>query len=199
KANTICVAYEGMEAFFPAKKIVLTGNPVRQDLLITEAKKKEAYTHFDLDPNKKTILIVGGSLGARTINESILAYYGERGLNPQGEHRGLDPQGERERHCGLDPQGEGARHCGLDPQSPDNVQIIWQTGKAYYEGIAGQARNDNDKKEGSILNSKLYTLNSKYEFISRMDLAYSIADLIISRAGAGSISEFCLLGKPVIL
>ncbi|GHT49204.1 UDP-N-acetylglucosamine--N-acetylmuramyl-(pentapeptide) pyrophosphoryl-undecaprenol N-acetylglucosamine transferase [Bacteroidia bacterium] len=203
KANTICVAYEGMEAFFPAKKIVLTGNPVRQDLLITEAKKKEAYTHFNLDPNKKTILIIGGSLGAKTINESILAYYG----SPQGEHRRLAPQGER---SGLDPQGERERHCGLDPQSPDNVQIIWQTGKAYYEGIAGQARNDKSVTATPhpspftlhptpfTLHPTPYTLHP-LDFISRMDLAYSIADLIISRAGAGSISEFCLLGKPVIL
>ncbi|GHT21070.1 UDP-N-acetylglucosamine--N-acetylmuramyl-(pentapeptide) pyrophosphoryl-undecaprenol N-acetylglucosamine transferase [Bacteroidia bacterium] len=158
KAHKICVAYEGMEAFFPQEKIVQTGNPVRQDLVVTEAKKREACTFFGLNPNKKTVLVVGGSLGARTINESI------------------------------------ARHCALDPQPSEagDVQFIWQTGKSYYDGMAGQAH-----KDGGVgaTHSDVHPM----AFISRMDLAYSAADLIISRAGAGSISEFCLLGKPVIL
>jgi UDP-N-acetylglucosamine--N-acetylmuramyl-(pentapeptide) pyrophosphoryl-undecaprenol N-acetylglucosamine transferase len=144
KAAKICVAYDGMEQFFPKEKIVLTGNPVRQDLVITDEKRKEAYSHFGLDPNKKTILIVGGSLGARTLNESVLAHLKE-----------IEESG---------------------------VQVIWQTGKNYV---------------GAKNLSPLPIVQT--EFISRMDLVYSVADLIVSRAGAGSISEFCLLGKPVIL
>ncbi|GHT12662.1 UDP-N-acetylglucosamine--N-acetylmuramyl-(pentapeptide) pyrophosphoryl-undecaprenol N-acetylglucosamine transferase [Bacteroidia bacterium] len=145
KAAKICVAYEGMESFFPQEKIVLTGNPVRQDLACTAEKRQEAYAYFNLDPAKKTIVIIGGSLGARTINESVLA------------------------------------------QSPENngVQIIWQTGKYYYDEIADKTSND----------SNLHPM----AFISRMDLAYSVADLVISRAGASSISELCLLGKAAIL
>ncbi|GHT45404.1 UDP-N-acetylglucosamine--N-acetylmuramyl-(pentapeptide) pyrophosphoryl-undecaprenol N-acetylglucosamine transferase [Bacteroidia bacterium] len=174
KAAKICVAYDGMEQFFPKEKIVLTGNPVRQDLVITDEKRKEAYSHFGLDPNKKTILIVGGSLGARTLNESVLAHLKEI----------------KRSSC----------HCGLDPQSHEyhGVQFIWQTGKYYYEEIAGQATSF--RAESRNRNDKNFPENFHLtEFVSRMDLAYSIADLIVSRAGAGSISEFCLLGKPVIL
>jgi len=149
KAAKICVAYDGMEQFFAADKIVLTGNPVRQDLVVTEEKRKEAYSYFQLDPNKKTIVVIGGSLGARTINESIIA--------------------------------------SLDKIKESNVQFIWQSGKYYYQ-------NSKEELEKQPNSSVILT-----EFISRMDLAYSVADLIISRAGAGSISEFCLLGKPVIL
>jgi len=149
KATKICVAYEGMERFFPKKKIILTGNPVRENLESTEAKRKEAYAHFNLDPNKKTILVLGGSLGARSINESFVS-----ALQLIDEH---------------------------------DVQFIWQSGKFYYF---------NSKEKLRYYPQAPVYLAS---FIARMDLAYSIADLIISRAGAGSISEFCLLGKPVIL
>jgi len=150
KAERICVAYEGMEKFFPKDKIILTGNPVRQDLEVSEEKKKEAYTYFNLAPNKKIILILGGSLGARTINQSIIQSLPV-----------IDKQ--------------------LD------VQFLWQSGKYYYQ---------DSLKALSDYPSAPIRLT---EFISRMDLAYSCADLVISRAGAGSISEFCILGKPVIL
>ncbi|MDR0799377.1 MAG: undecaprenyldiphospho-muramoylpentapeptide beta-N-acetylglucosaminyltransferase [Dysgonamonadaceae bacterium] len=149
KAAKICVAYEGMEQFFPAEKIVLTGNPVRE-LKMENGELKTAYEYFNFSPDKKTLLIVGGSLGARTINESILS--------------------------------------GIEKLLQSDVQVIWQTGKCYYPEIKEK------------LNSQLSTFNFQLtEFISRMDYAYDIADLVISRAGAGSISEFCLLGKPVIL
>jgi undecaprenyldiphospho-muramoylpentapeptide beta-N-acetylglucosaminyltransferase len=150
KAEVICVAYEGMEKFFPKGKIVLTGNPVRQDLEITEKKRKEAYSYFNLDPDKKTVLVVGGSLGARTINQSVIRHL-----------ETIDSQKE--------------------------VQFLWQSGKYYYQ--------DSLKALSAYPNAPVHLT----EFISRMGLAYSFADLIISRAGAGSISEFCLLGKPVIL
>jgi len=150
KAKCICVAYEGMEKFFPKDKIILTGNPVRQDLFSVAPKTKEAYDFFNLDPEKKTILVVGGSLGARTINQSIIG-----GLNKLAK--------------------------------ADNVQVIWQTGKFYVK----EARKASECCTSSGL---LVT-----DFVSRMDLAYSIADLVVSRAGASSISELCLLAKPVIL
>lgn len=151
KASSICVAYEGMERFFPSDKIVLTGNPCRQDLIISEENKKKGYSYFNLDENKRTILIVGGSLGAASINNSV--------INSLDKIRLID-----------------------------DVQIIWQCGKYYYHDIIKL------KYQGHIPeNIKLM------DFISRMDYAYSVADLIISRAGAGSISEFCLLGKAVIL
>lgn len=149
KASKICVAYDEMEQFFPASKIVLTGNPVRQDLIINEVKKKEGYSYFNLDPEKRTIVILGGSLGAKTVNESVIAH--------------------------------------LKEISESDVQFLWQSGRYYYKASKEKL------EEFSDIPVRLT------EFISRMDLAYSIADLIISRAGAGSISEFCLLGKPVIL
>lgn len=149
KAKRICVAYEGMEKFFPADKIILTGNPVRQDLFSIAPKTKEAYQFFNLDPAKKTILVVGGSLGARTVNQSIIA--------------------------------------GLEKLAKTDVQIIWQTGKFYIE--------DARKAAEPFASAKLLVT----DFVSRMDLAYSIADLVVSRAGASSISELCLLAKPVIL
>ncbi len=149
KAAKICVAYDGMEQFFPKEKIVLTGNPVRQDLQCSEEKRKEAYNYFKLDPNNKTILVIGGSLGARTINQSMIK--------------------------------------GLKKISNSDVQFIWQSGKYYFE--------DSKKNLQDYPNCPVFLS----DFISRMDLAYSVADLIISRAGAGSISEFCMLGKPVIL
>jgi len=150
KASRICVAYDGMDRFFPKDKIILTGNPVRQDLFTGEAKKAEAYEFFKLDPTKKTILVVGGSLGARTINQSITA-----GLNKIARAK--------------------------------DVQVIWQTGKFYIKDARMACH--------CFTSSGLVVT----DFVSRMDLAYSIADLVISRAGASSISELCLLGKPVIL
>ena len=149
KAHRICVAYEGMERFFPKDKILLTGNPVRQNLLTNVVAHDEAVRAFGLDPAKKTILVVGGSLGARTLNESMLQAW--------------------------------------DTLKDSNVQVIWQTGKYYYEQITAQ------------LKGKELPNVHVCDFISSMDAAYAAADLVISRAGAGSISEFCLLGKAVIL
>ncbi len=150
KASTICVAYEGMERFFPKEKIVLTGNPCRQDLSISEENRRQGYEFFHLDPSRKTILMIGGSLGARTLNSSLVTAL---------------PDIER-----------------------SDVQVIWQCGKYYYEDMSRLER------EGRLpANVRLY------DFVSRMDYAYSVADLVISRAGAGSISELCLLQKPVIL
>ncbi len=151
KAEKICVAYEGMERFFPADKIILTGNPVRQAILDTKLTREEAIKQFGLDPSKKTILFVGGSLGARTINESIL------------------------RHIDLLENGD--------------VQVIWQTGKYYSAQIAEELKKAN----------KEYPMLKVTDFISDMGAAYKAADLVISRSGASSISEFCLIGKPVIL
>lgn len=150
KAKEICVAYDGMERFFPADKIIMTGNPVRQNVLYTELSKNEARKSFGLVADKKTILLVGGSLGARTINESILNH--------------------------------------LDMVKQSGVQFIWQTGKYYYNNIKALLKN---KEEFPMLHVT--------DFISDMGAAYKAADLVISRAGASSISEFCLIGKPVIL
>lgn len=149
KAEKICVAYEGMERFFPADKIILTGNPVRQSLLENNLTREEAALKLGLDPKLKTILIVGGSLGARTVNESVINH--------------------------------------LDLIEKSGVQFIWQTGKYYYPDICR-------RMEGKKLPMLHIT-----EFISDMGTAYKAADLVISRAGAGSISEFCLISKPVIL
>jgi UDP-N-acetylglucosamine--N-acetylmuramyl-(pentapeptide) pyrophosphoryl-undecaprenol N-acetylglucosamine transferase len=150
KAKKICVAYEGMERFFPAEKIVMTGNPVRQALLDSTVTREEAVSQFGLDPSKKTVLLVGGSLGARTINESVLAH--------------------------------------LDLIASSGVQFIWQTGKYYHTEMLERL------KEHDALPMLKVT-----DFISDMGAAYKAADLVISRAGASSISEFCLIGKPVIL
>ncbi len=150
KACKICVAYEGMERFFDKEKIILTGNPVRQGLLTQAISKEEAIRKFGLDPQKKTILIVGGSLGARTINNCVMH--------------------------------------GLEKIKNSGVQFIWQTGKFYIDEAKATVA-----KVGNL--PMLHTT----DFISDMAAAYSAADLVISRAGAGSISEFCLLQKPVIL
>ena len=150
KAEKICVAYDGMERFFPADKIIKTGNPVRQSLLETTVSHEDAVRSFGLDPNKKTILLVGGSLGARTINESVMQH--------------------------------------LDMVRQSDVQFVWQTGKYYHAQIMEQL-----EKVGKP-NNLIAT-----DFISDMGVAYKAADLVISRAGASSISEFCLIGKPVIL
>lgn len=151
KATTICVAYEGMEQFFQEGKIVLTGNPCRQDLVVSEENRAQGYSHFALDPGKKTILLLGGSLGARTLNQSITGAFSKLA-------------------------GAG------------DLQVIWQCGKYYYKEILQL------KAEGKIPSNV-----HLFDFVSRMDYAYSVADLVISRAGAGSISEFSLLGKAVIL
>jgi len=150
KAQKICVAYEGMERFFPAEKIVLTGNPVRQALLDTKISHEDALRQMGLDPSRKTILLVGGSLGAKTINDSVL------------------------KHLDL------VRECGL--------QFIWQTGNYYNEQIRTELQKQGDMPMLRVT-----------PFISDMGIAYKAADLVISRAGASSISEFCLIGKPVIL
>ena len=150
KASKICVAYDGMERFFPAEKIIKTGNPVRQNLIETTTTREEAIKSFGLNPAKKTILLVGGSLGARTVNESVM------------------------------------QHLDLVEQS--GMQFIWQTGKYYHAAIMEKL------KEHQPLPNLILT-----DFISDMGAAYKAADLVISRAGASSISEFCLIGKPVIL
>ena len=150
-AKKICVAYEGMERFFDKKKIVMTGNPVRQDLLKNVISRDEAIRHWKLNPAKKTILGVGGSLGAYTLN-----------------------------HC---------MRSGREKIRQSDVQFIWQTGKSYFQQAKKVIEN----------NSNEYPMLFVTDFISKMEYAYGAADLIVSRAGAGSISEFCLLKKPVIL
>lgn len=150
KAAKICVAYSGMERFFPKDKILLTGNPVRQDLLESLHLRDEALAHFGLDPSKKTLLIMGGSLGARTLNESVMG--------------------------------------ALDAiESTEGVQVLWQTGRYYHASIMQQLGGR------QLRNVKVL------EFLQQMNLAYAAADLIVSRAGASSISECCLLKKAVVL
>lgn len=149
KVDTICVAYDHLERFFPKEKIVKTGNPVRSEVVQIEGKKEEAFKHFGLNPNKKTVLFIGGSLGAKTINESLK---------------------------------EDIRQL-LDR----DIQIIWQCGKFYVDEL---------KKFANELNHPNVYLS---DFVYKMDLAYAAADLIVSRAGAISVSEVCLIGKPVIL
>ena len=151
KARRICVAYDGMERFFPADRILFTGNPVRQNLLHITLTRQEAAQQMGLDPAKRTVLIVGGSLGARSMNESVL------------------------------------QQLELIRQQTD-VQFVWQTGKYYSEAIAQQLKERTCPPNLHVM-----------DFISDMAVAYAAADLVVSRAGAGSISEFCLLGKPVIL
>ncbi len=148
KANKICVAYDNMERFFPEEKIVLTGNPIRNNLLNKDITREEALKHFGLQGDKKIILSIGGSLGARTINESIISH--------------------------------------LDVISKFDVQLLWQTGKHHYKDA--KSKYEEIKPQNIIVT----------DFIKRMDLAYKIADVVISRAGAISISELCLLKKPTI-
>lgn len=149
KVNRICTAYEGLEKFFPKEKIVVTGNPVRSEMVRLEGKRNEGINFFDLDPAKQTILIIGGSLGARTLNESLLQH--------------------------------------LETVRGSNIQVVWQSGKFYYPEL--------------IKNEKLQAVKNVHlhEFIFRMDLAYAVADIIISRAGAIAVSELCLVAKPTIL
>jgi UDP-N-acetylglucosamine--N-acetylmuramyl-(pentapeptide) pyrophosphoryl-undecaprenol N-acetylglucosamine transferase len=145
KANAICVAYENLERFFPKHKIVFTGNPVRQDLLNMETKRQEGISYFNLDDDKKTLLILGGSLGARRVNQLI----------------------EKE----------------LDFLLANGIQVFWQCGKLYYE----EYQHFDEKKNVQVV-----------AFIDRMDLIYAAADFVISRSGASSVSELCLVGKPTI-
>lgn len=145
KASKICVAYENLEQFFPKNKIVLTGNPVRQDLIDIKNKKKEAREYFKLAEDKKVLLVLGGSLGARRINQLIAKE--------------------------------------LVNFTSQNVQVIWQCGKLYFDEY--QRYNDNENVQ--VLS-----------FIDRMDLVYAVADIVISRAGASSVSELCIVGKPVV-
>lgn len=149
KAGAICVAYEGMERFFPAEKIIVTGNPVRQSILNCPLTRQEARERFGLEPDKKTVLVVGGSLGARTINRSI--------------------------------------EKGIDSIAASGIQMIWQTGKFYDEEAKAVMA---DKKPANI---------KQTAFVANMDEAYRAADLVVSRAGASSISELQLLGKAAIL
>jgi UDP-N-acetylglucosamine--N-acetylmuramyl-(pentapeptide) pyrophosphoryl-undecaprenol N-acetylglucosamine transferase len=148
KAEKICVAYPNMDRFFPKEKLVLTGNPVRDLIKNTSAKRAEALKTFDLDSKLKTVLVIGGSLGARTINESIKSFL-QHNTTP--------------------------------------IQLIWQTGKAFFQ----QAQNE--AQQATVTKALVF------DFIERMDLAYGAADVIISRAGALSVSELCVVGKPAIL
>ena len=150
QAKKICVAYEGMERFFDKDKIILTGNPVRQGLRNQHTTREEAVRSFNLDPDKRTVLILGGSLGARTINQCLM--------------------------------------MNLDKVKSSGIQFIWQTGKIYI-----------DEARAAVAQAGELPMLHVTDFISDMATAYSAADLVISRAGAGSISEFCLLQKPVIL
>ena len=149
KAKKICVAFDGMDQFFPFGKIIKTGNPVRKESVNIGGKHMQALELYKLSAFKKTILVIGGSLGARTLNNSIMA--------------------------------------GLDKIIAADVQIIWQTGKFYYKGII--------EKLGENYHPDIRMV----EFLNRMDLAYAAADIIISRAGAGTIAELCVIKKPVIL
>ncbi len=149
KAQKICVAFDRMEKFFPADKILVTGNPIRKDSVNIDGKREVAFDFFGLSMLKKTILVTGGSLGAGTLNKTMLA--------------------------------------GIDRVVAQDVQLIWQTGKYYFQSINDQLRG---KEHGNI---------KVLEFLQRMDMAYAAADVIISRAGAGTIAELFVVAKPVIL
>lgn len=149
RVQKICVAYDGMERYFSQEKIVMTGNPVRQDVIQTEGKKEEALKYFKLDGNKKTLLVIGGSLGARSINQAILN--------------------------------------GLEKFAEKNIQVVWQTGKGFFPTAAEAVK--------SFVENGIHA----HDFINRMDLAFSCADVVISRAGASSVSELQLVAKPCIL
>ena len=145
----ICVAYDGLERFFPKEKIVFTGNPTRKEMVEIEGKEKEGFEFYGFDSERPVILIIGGSLGARTLNESVVDH--------------------------------------LDELAFDNVQVLWQCGKLYHEQLLEKLSG---KEMGAV---------KMVQFIERMDLAYAIADVVISRAGAISVSELCLVKKPTIL
>lgn len=148
KARKVCVAYENMDNYFEADKVVVTGNPVRKDLLTIDSKKEEALTHFGLSEEKKTLLVLGGSLGARTINDSVIS--------------------------------------NIDKITESGIQLIWQTGNFYYPEM---------KRKLGEVNGNLKI----FAYLKEMDLAYAAADVVVSRAGALSISELCLAKKPVVL
>jgi len=150
KAACCCVAFQGMERFFPADRIQLTGNPVRKQMLETTLTREQAIASLGLDPQRKTVLIVGGSLGARTLNTAVMSH--------------------------------------LDVIGKSGVQFIWQTGKYYYDTLAEELKQQQQPEGLKMM-----------DFITDMGAAYRAADLVISRAGASSVSEFCLIGKPVIL
>ncbi|WP_017259661.1 undecaprenyldiphospho-muramoylpentapeptide beta-N-acetylglucosaminyltransferase [Pedobacter arcticus] len=150
KAEKICVAFDHMDRFFKAEKIIKTGNPVRESAVDIEGKRAEALEYFGLEATKKTVLVVGGSLGALTLNNSIMA--------------------------------------GIEAFQKADIQVIWQTGRYYYKSIV--ERYGNQSKDGGI---------RIHEFLTRMDLAYAASDLIVSRAGAGTIAELSLINKPAIL
>jgi UDP-N-acetylglucosamine--N-acetylmuramyl-(pentapeptide) pyrophosphoryl-undecaprenol N-acetylglucosamine transferase len=149
RVNSICVAYDRMDRYFPSKKIIFSGNPVRENLMTTLQNKKEAIEYFGLNGDERVVLIVGGSLGARSINKAVLK--------------------------------------NIDTIAKSGVQVIWQTGAIYFERVQEEIKNN---KPGNL---------HVHQFLSRMDFAYSVADVVISRAGAGTISELCLVGKPAIL
>ena len=161
KASKICVAYDGMERFFDKGKIVKTGNPVRQNIIAPDIDRQAAYDYFGLERDKKTILVVGGSLGAKTINDSI------------------------------------ARQ--IDRLLQTDCQIVWQTGKNYFAAIKAKISEQGIKFTTGSANPLYAKRMFVSDFISQMDYAYNVADLVISRAGASSVSELCLLGKPAIL
>jgi len=156
KANRICVAYENLERFFPKDKMILTGNPVRQDLIDIDGKREEAIKLFNLDASKKTLLVLGGSLGARRINQLI----------------------EKE----------------LPNITNQNIQVIWQCGKFYIDEYSKY----NTNRQPTTNNQQPTTNIQVFAFIDRMDLVYAAADFVISRAGASSVSELSIVGKPVI-
>lgn len=149
KVSKVCVAYDGMEKYFPASKIIVTGNPVRKDILSVKDKTDKAKIHFAFEDSHRTLLIIGGSLGARTINESILA--------------------------------------GIEKLIDADIQVIWQTGKAYYEVVYSELAKY-DKRKIRV-----------FDFLKEMDLAYAAADVVISRSGALAVSELCIANKPCIL
>ncbi len=183
KVQKICVAYEGMNKYFPKNKIVLTGNPIRRDVINIIGKAEEAYSYFGLVPRKKTILVIGGSLGAGTINQAILKFVND------------------------------LRAAGAPVPENSGIQLIWQTGKYYHEKIIAHfPGNNSSEKPGEdqithTASESFSPAEAEYgginqvilPFIDRMDLAYAAADLIVSRAGAIAISELCVVGKPVIL
>lgn len=147
KVNKVCVAYEGMDKYFPKEKIMLTGNPVREEMVMIDGKKDQAYAFFELDPEKATILITGGSLGAKSVNQNISK--------------------------------------GLKTLIENGSQVLWQTGKPYYE-------------EAKIIASEFVNVKV-HEFIYKMDYAYAVADIVVARAGAITVSELSLVKKPAIL
>ncbi|XOV69247.1 MAG: undecaprenyldiphospho-muramoylpentapeptide beta-N-acetylglucosaminyltransferase [Fluviicola sp.] len=161
KAKVICVAYEGLESVFPKEVIVMTGNPTRKNMVDIKGKEAEAHKFYGFDPNKKTILIIGGSLGARTLNESVV------------EH--------------------------LEELQKSDVQVLWQCGKLYFNTLKQQLSGSSSGVEMGA-EGELNLNNIKMvQFITRMDLAYAMADVVISRAGASSVSELCIVEKPCIL